>query len=112
MGMTYEKVSGFANITDITAGLPDSAPSVFRKGKVFIGQVIHTTNGTHHFDDVVNFNLAEASDAATTITVFSNSLIGGAYGDAGQNYKNIKMAMDKAFGDKAKITPGNFEGSC
>merc|ERR1711937_566643 len=105
--MTAEGTLGFGNLTGI-------APASFSSGSVFIGQVNHMTNGTYHFNDTVNFNLVEGKTSdETMITAFSISLIGGAYGDAGQNYKNIKMAMDAAFPNaKVNISEGNIEGSC
>jgi hypothetical protein len=102
--MTYEGTLGFADLTGL-------APASF--GTIFIGQVNHMTSGPLHFIDTVNFNLVEGSTSnETTITAFSLSLMGGSYGDAGQGYKNIKMAMDNAFGGAAKIAPGNFAQSC
>jgi len=100
-----EGVTGFANLTG--AGVPGMPV-------VYVGQVIHTTTGgKYHFNDSVNFNLVPSVDGnSTVITAFSTSLVGGAYGDAGQNYKNLKMAMDYAFPDGATIEPGNFPKSC
>merc|ERR1711862_479208 len=100
-------VSGFANLTGIA---PASSPFA----KSFIGQVHHMTSGPAHFNDTVNFNLVPGEhENQTVITAFSISLIGGAYGDAGQNFKNIEMAMDAAFPNaKVNISEGNIEGSC
>merc|ERR1712127_680540 len=79
---------GFANLT----GLPPVS-SGFGSGDAFIGQLNHmTTGGKYHFNDTVNFNIVD-SEGGATMNAFSTSLIGGAYGDAGQSYKNIIMAL-------------------
>lgn len=55
----------------------------------YIGQVWHTTK-TEHYNDTVDMTIAENEKGkGSTLNIFSISQIGGAYGDAGQNYKNI-----------------------
>lgn len=99
-----EGVTGFANLSGI-------APSEMYPNGIFIGQVEHATNGMYKFTDVLDFNLVGTGNGQAKITAFSLSLVGGAYGDAGQNYKNLKMAIDHAF-PSATIEPGNFPKSC
>lgn len=107
--MTAEGVAGFANLSAIPA-LQKLYPN-----HIYIGQIIHMTNGKYHFSDTLNFNLVSSTDGSSTvITAFSLSLVAGAYGDAGQNYKNLKMAMDHAFPTlpSSALAPGNFPKSC
>jgi len=97
---------GFANLT----GLPPVS-SGFGSGDAFIGQLNHmTTGGKYHFNDTVNFNIVD-SEGGATMNAFSTSLIGGAYGDAGQGYKNLMMLLS-VFGDDATVAPGKFSTSC
>ena len=84
---------------------------------ICIGQVIHSVSypGNQWFEDSVNFKLVPGEDGtdSTIITAFSMSLINGFYVDVGQNYKNLKMAMDHAFlPNGAIIEPGTFPTSC
>jgi len=98
---------GFANLTGL---LPPAVAAVVGSDQVYIGQVDHmTTGGAYHFNDTLNFNIVDV-DGGASINAFSTSLIGGAYGDAGQNYKNLKMALS-VFSDGV-IAPGKFESSC
>mmetsp|Transcript_1316 Transcript_1316/g.2805 ORF Transcript_1316/g.2805 Transcript_1316/m.2805 type:complete len:182 (+) Transcript_1316:47-592(+) len=77
-----------------TLGFGDLRP--FKTGVDFIGQVHHMTSGPKHYVDTIDFTIT-AAKTGSVVKAFSISLIGGALGDNGQNYKNIKMAMDGAF---------------
>mmetsp|Transcript_15990 Transcript_15990/g.36614 ORF Transcript_15990/g.36614 Transcript_15990/m.36614 type:complete len:182 (+) Transcript_15990:62-607(+) len=77
-----------------TLGFGDLRP--FKTGVDFIGQVHHMTSGPKHYNDTIDITLTSTA-AGTMVKAFSLSLIGGALGDNGQSYKNIKMAMDGAF---------------
>jgi hypothetical protein len=94
---------GFANLTG--KGIPG-----FGSGDLYIGQVHHMTSGPAHYNDTVNVNIQDGADGAI-INAFSTSLIGGAYGDNGQNYKNLMMFLS-VFGDAKNVTPGKFALSC
>merc|ERR1712039_489085 len=86
--------------------------SVFKAGLPFIGQVHHMTSGPKHYNDTIDFTITK-SGSGSVIKAFSLSLIGGALGDNGQNYKNIVMAMKSVQwkGDGAlQIT--NADDSC
>lgn len=107
--MTHEKTLGFA---DIRAFKPPG-------GYEFIGQVHHTTSGPAHYVDEVNFNIrpqqcaegVDCSASGSIIKAFSTSLIAGALGDNGQNYKNIVMAM-KNVDWKVPFAQSDSDGSC
>lgn len=61
----------------------------------FIGQFIHTTSGEAHYNDSISLTIAPTADTqGSLVRLFSYSLIGGAYGDAGQNFKNLKMVTE------------------
>ncbi|CAK0822353.1 unnamed protein product, partial [Prorocentrum cordatum] len=80
-----------------TLGFADLRP--FKQGVAFIGQVHHMTSGPSHFNDTIDFTIAPQECAGeapcnaegSIIRAFSLSLIAGAYGDNGQNYKNIAL---------------------
>merc|ERR1711918_24766 len=57
----------------------------------FIGQAYHLTE-KRTYTDTINFLILKES-AMATMKAFSISQIGGAYGDAGQNYKNIVVLL-------------------
>eukprot|EP01006_Ploeotia_vitrea_P061674 TRINITY_DN78727_c0_g1_i1.p2 TRINITY_DN78727_c0_g1~~TRINITY_DN78727_c0_g1_i1.p2 ORF type:complete len:181 (+),score=80.91 TRINITY_DN78727_c0_g1_i1:28-543(+) len=60
----------------------------------FIGQAHHETK-VHHYRDVNDWTVrAGQTDKSVIVRGFSTSLIGGALGDAGQNYKNIKQVIE------------------
>merc|ERR1711865_705093 len=65
----------------------------------YLGTAYHTTFGPAHYNDTINIGIFHASEVTphtnSMIEVFSSSQIGGAYGDAGQNYKNIAMVVDE-----------------
>jgi uncharacterized surface protein with fasciclin (FAS1) repeats len=78
-------------------------PKPFSESKagVYIGQVHHETSGAKHYNDTISYvvyNDPSVGKPGATIRISSVSLIGGALGDNGQGYKNIKMVMDTAFG--------------
>jgi len=103
--MTAEGPLGFASLTGM-------APPSFCTGGTYIGQAHHDTNGGKNvYTDTVNFNICD-SNGGSIIRVFSLSLIAGAYADSGQGYKNIKMVMDKAFGDENWTTNNHMLDSC
>lgn len=115
----YYTKSAMAEGTEGFANLTGKAPPSFSAGETFIGQVHHMTSGVGRYNDTVNFNFVEGASAdETVVTAFSLSLIGGAYGDAGQNYKNIKMGVDAVVeklglvSGGSTIAAGNFESSC
>lgn len=82
-----------------TLGFADLRP--FNQSVDFIGQVHHMTSGPSHFNDTIDFTVAPrecvgglpCSAEGSIIRVFSTSLIAGAFGDNGQNYKNIALVM-------------------
>ena len=57
----------------------------------FIGQATHLTE-KKTYTDTIDLLLLRDSPSAT-LKAFSKSQIGGAYGDAGQNYKNIAVLL-------------------
>ena len=57
----------------------------------FLGQASHLTE-KHTYTDTINLLLLKEAPSAT-LKAFSTSQIGGAYGDAGQNYKNIAVLL-------------------
>lgn len=104
---------GGVGFADLTGGPPaEAAPFGFGSGPIYIGQVQHmTTGGAYHFNDTLNFNIVEDENNDAVINAFSTSLIGGAYSDAGQNYKNLQMALS-VFVEDVTIAAGKFETSC
>jgi len=97
--MMNDGAIGFDNLTEFAAKLPK--PFTGSTAGVYIGQVHHETSGPKHYNDTINFVVykdASVQRAGATIRITSVSLIGGALGDDGQGYKNIKMMLDKAFG--------------
>eukprot|EP00040_Diaphanoeca_grandis_P038628 m.256924 g.256924 ORF g.256924 m.256924 type:complete len:177 (+) comp34830_c0_seq1:1-531(+) len=85
----YEGVAGFANLKPFAID-------------VYIGQAHHLTE-KKTFTDTINFNVANNMDADGQLKAFSISQIGGAYGDSGQNFKNI-IGLVKGTGLKYTIT--------
>jgi hypothetical protein len=91
-------------------GFADLRP--YKKDVDFIGQVHHMTTGPARYNDTIDITIAPRQCEAETdapcsasgsiIHAFSLSLIGGAYGDNGQNYKNIAMVIKSA---KWKVPP-------
>eukprot|EP00929_Paragymnodinium_shiwhaense_P108997 TRINITY_DN75354_c0_g1_i1.p1 TRINITY_DN75354_c0_g1~~TRINITY_DN75354_c0_g1_i1.p1 ORF type:complete len:189 (-),score=42.53 TRINITY_DN75354_c0_g1_i1:259-825(-) len=79
-------------------GFGDLRP--YKKPIDFIGKVTHLTSGPGHYTDMVTITIAPHA-AGSVIDMFSVSLIGGAFCDAGQNYKNIVMAMKGASWNQA-----------
>lgn len=74
-----EGVAGFADLRSVN------------KPVDFIGQFIHTTSGAARYNDSISVTIAPTGSGDSIVRLFSYSLIGGAYGDSGQNYKNLKM---------------------
>ncbi len=68
----------------------------------FIGQAWHTTSGAARYNDTVDVNVASLPSGAL-VKFFSLSLVGGALGDAGQNYKNIVALARDAFGEDVAL---------
>jgi len=97
--MSVEGPVGFANLTDFAQDLPE--PFSKSTSGVFIGQARHETIG--NFNDTVNFNLIATKKGDTLLHAFSLSLVAGALGDNGQNYKNVISPMKAAFGDDFKL---------
>merc|ERR1712194_215120 len=86
-----------------TLGFGDLSKFHIPDGVQYIGQVHHFTSGPKHYEDTIDFTIYDRQPASgSSIHAFSLSLIGGAYGDNGQNYKNIVTAM-KAFGKYSKL---------
>lgn len=97
--MTAEGTLGFGDLTQF--GSP--------QGTDWIGQAHHTTSGSAHYVDTLNFNIKKG-DGYSLVRAFSVSQIGGALGDNGQNYKNLITVMKAAFGKAFK--GGSVDGSC
>eukprot|EP00933_Yihiella_yeosuensis_P007497 TRINITY_DN112573_c0_g1_i1.p1 TRINITY_DN112573_c0_g1~~TRINITY_DN112573_c0_g1_i1.p1 ORF type:complete len:189 (-),score=35.35 TRINITY_DN112573_c0_g1_i1:89-655(-) len=89
-------------------GFGDLRP--YKKPIDFIGQVHHLTDGPGNYTDLITFTIAK-SGQGSLIEAFSLSLIAGAYCDAGQNYKNIVMAM-KGVSWKSPFSQSEKDGSC
>merc|ERR1712023_368441 len=77
-------------------GFADLRP--YKLEEQFIGQVHHMTSGPKHYKDTIDFTIrpcretkGACSKTGSIIQAFSLSLVGGALGDNGQNYKNIRM---------------------
>jgi len=63
----------------------------------FIGQAWHTTK-VAHYNDTNNWTVSPGpTDNTAVVRGFSTSQIGGALGDSGQNYKNLKQIAEAAF---------------
>ena len=95
--------TGRAGVT----GFADLRP--FNVSRDFIGQAYHMTSGEAHYNDSINVNTV-AAEGGSVVEFTSISLIGGALGDAGQNYKNIAMLAKATFGDDVVLT--HLDGSC
>mmetsp|Transcript_1126 Transcript_1126/g.3368 ORF Transcript_1126/g.3368 Transcript_1126/m.3368 type:complete len:184 (-) Transcript_1126:43-594(-) len=93
----YEGVTGFADLRP------------FNVSRDFIGQAYHMTSGDAHFNDTINMNTV-ASGSGSVVEFTSISLIGGALGDAGQNYKNIANLAKAVFGDDIELA--HMDDSC
>mmetsp|Transcript_1658 Transcript_1658/g.3910 ORF Transcript_1658/g.3910 Transcript_1658/m.3910 type:complete len:421 (-) Transcript_1658:207-1469(-) len=91
---------GFDDLSKITSKLPHPLTN---NSALYIGQVQHETKGKYY--DSLDFLLYSAGTGTgrTTVQAFSLSLIGGAMGDNGQNYKNIVMVMKAALGTKTNV---------
>lgn len=77
LSMTAEGTLGFANFTDYNMPIN------------FLGQAIHHTK-VHHYNDTINIAIAARNgNTSVYVTAFSISQIAGAYGDAGENFKEI-----------------------
>merc|ERR1719272_2615166 len=96
---------GFDNLTQYS---PDMPPPFKDSKSVWIGQVHHKTYGPKHYIDTINLNMRSGEDGKTILHAYSLSLIGGALGDNGQNYKNI---MGLLGGVKFNVTK-HLNGSC
>jgi len=79
-----------------------------QKGIDYIGQFVHTTVAGYR--DSVSLTLAPNADGSTTARLFSYSLVGGAYGDSGQGYLNLKMLVDALHLDDYALT--HADASC
>jgi len=77
-----------------TRGFADLRP--FHINVDFQGQTIHTTR-VARYNDTINMSILPTSESTCILRAGSLSLIGGALGDHGQNYKNI-ICMVKAVG--------------
>jgi len=96
LSMTAEGTLGFANFTDYD--MPVN----------FLGQTIHHTK-VHHYNDTVNIAIGPATPAnkSSVVTAFSISGIAGAYGDGGQNFKNIiQVFLNSGISWSYSITAG------
>mmetsp|Transcript_34195 Transcript_34195/g.105776 ORF Transcript_34195/g.105776 Transcript_34195/m.105776 type:complete len:178 (-) Transcript_34195:61-594(-) len=83
-----------------TSGFADLRP--YNVSAQFIGQAWHTTSGAARYNDTVDMNVASLGDGSI-VKFFSLSLVGGALGDAGQNFKNIVALAQDAFGDDVAL---------
>ena len=92
-----------------TSGVADLRP--FNVSADFIGQAHHFTSGEAHYEDVINFNV-KATATGARVNFFSLSLIGGALGDAGQNYKNIYQIADATFTSEDMAALVHADTSC
>lgn len=90
-----EGVTGFADLRSITKDID------------FIGQFVHTTYVGYR--DSVSLTVARTGQS-TKVRLFSYSLIGGAYGDSGQGYLNLKMIIDSLDLDDYQLT--HVDRSC
>lgn len=72
----------------------------------YICKFIHTTVGG--YDDSITLTVAPTPDGVT-LRLFSLSLIGGAYGDSGQNFLNLFMVLDAL---KGVATFSHVDRSC
>merc|ERR1711935_491352 len=86
---------GFANFTS-RKGVP--------KMLQYIGPTYHTTYGPAHYNDTINMVIYPdvLYEGNAVLEVFSVSQIPGAFGDAGQNYKNIMMVTEALGNDMMK----------
>jgi hypothetical protein len=108
--MTAEKTLGFGDLR------PFHAPG----GEQFLGQVHHKTTGGYVDEVDISIRPKQCTGAGMSIDcngegsiirAFSTSLIAGALGDNGQNYKNIVMAM-KNVAWKTPFQQSQSDGSC
>eukprot|EP00471_Norrisiella_sphaerica_P008144 CAMPEP_0184503826 /NCGR_PEP_ID=MMETSP0113_2-20130426/52114_1 /TAXON_ID=91329 /ORGANISM="Norrisiella sphaerica, Strain BC52" /LENGTH=195 /DNA_ID=CAMNT_0026893383 /DNA_START=117 /DNA_END=704 /DNA_ORIENTATION=- len=83
-----ELAEGVRNVADLRP---------FNVGVSFIGQTVHTT-AKRLYNDTINFTISRSEgNNGSYVKVFSISQIGGAYGDEGQNFKNIAVLMKSVF---------------
>jgi len=102
----WTQVAATLNAT-LALGGPDGAftPSMLAEGvpgcadlssfghSVIICQFHHTTAGPMHYNDSIALTIAPGAAGGAAVRLFSYSLIGGAYGDSGQNRKNLDMVV-------------------
>mmetsp|Transcript_28684 Transcript_28684/g.87797 ORF Transcript_28684/g.87797 Transcript_28684/m.87797 type:complete len:189 (+) Transcript_28684:61-627(+) len=81
-----------------------------QKGVDYVGQYVHTTFAGYR--DSVSLWLAPHADGATTARLFSYSLVGGAFGDSGQGFLNLKMLVDSLQLDDGDYTLSHADTSC
>ena len=91
------------------SGVADLRP--FNVSADFIGQARHFTQGETRYEDVIDFNI-KATATGARVTFFSLSLIGGALGDAGQNYLNIYQIADATFTSEDMAALVHADTSC
>merc|ERR1712066_330931 len=94
-----------------TLGFGDLRQFKIPSGEQFIGQVHHMTSGPKHYNDTIDFTISK-TDTGSVIKAFSLSLIGGALGDNGQNYKNIVMALKSVQWKGGALQITNADDSC
>ena len=70
----------------------------------FMGKFKHHTASFKYVDDISLQWEPSTAEGLTKLRAFSISLIGGAYGDAGQNFKNIHLFMKTFFEDMYEPT--------
>mmetsp|Transcript_18111 Transcript_18111/g.30251 ORF Transcript_18111/g.30251 Transcript_18111/m.30251 type:complete len:184 (+) Transcript_18111:31-582(+) len=72
-------------------GFADLRP--YKQKVDFIGQATHMTSGAPHYNDTIDITVTPTAKGGAYISLFSISQIGGAFGDQGQNYKNLIMII-------------------
>merc|ERR1719410_978675 len=79
-------------MADGTTGWTDL--SKYNLNVTYIGQVWHTTK-VKGYNDTIDMTIGgrQMPGGGSTLKIFSISQIGGAYGDAGQNYKNVVQVV-------------------
>lgn len=78
----------FATTNDGDFGISD-----YRKYNIsisYMGQIYHQTRA-NRYRDTIDFVVQPAKNGGTRVEAFSISEIGGAWCDAGQNYKNVYL---------------------
>ncbi|KAJ1415106.1 hypothetical protein B484DRAFT_454636 [Ochromonadaceae sp. CCMP2298] len=94
---------GNMTFTDLISSEIDFLP-------VFLGQTWHTTKNLQ-YNDTINLLIKKEGAVNTRIFAVSVSQIAGAYGDAGQNYFNIKQLFDAVKWDET-YQMNNIDESC